>query len=79
MHSPFLISVGSHAWAMGWMRFIHELSGFFLIAIFVPRIYWFFAGNHYASWRSWLPHTLRQWASVKSMVAYYAFMRRQTL
>jgi Ni/Fe-hydrogenase 1 B-type cytochrome subunit len=75
MHSPYLVSVGSRAWVMGWMRFIHELSGFVLIAVFVPRVYWFFAGNHWASWRSWLPHTARQWASIKSMVAYYGFRR----
>ena len=75
MHSPFLVAHGSRAWMMGRMRFIHELSGFILIAIFIPRLYWFFAGNHWASWRSWLPHTARQWASVKSMVAYYAFRR----
>ena len=62
---------------MGWMRFIHELSGFLLIAIFIPRVYWFFAGNHYASWRSWIPHTARQWTSIKSMVAYYGFRRRK--
>ena len=38
-----LVSNGSRAWVMGWMRFIHEMSGFLLIAIFIPRIYWFFA------------------------------------
>ena len=77
MHSPFLVADGSRAWVMGWMRFIHEMSGFLLIAIFIPRIYWFFAGNHYASWRSWIPHTARQWTSIKSMVAYYGFRRRK--
>jgi len=77
MHSPYLTSVGSRAWVMGWMRFVHELSGLLLIAIFIPRIYWFFAGNHFASWRAWLPHTSRQWNSFKSMVAYYGFRRRQ--
>jgi len=77
MHSPYLVSVGSRAWVMGWMRFLHEVGGFVLIAIFVPRIYWFFAGNPYASWRAWLPHTRRQWLSIKSMVAYYGFRRRK--
>jgi Ni/Fe-hydrogenase 1 B-type cytochrome subunit len=76
MHSPFLAANGLRAWVMGWMRFLHELSGLLLIAIFIPRIYWFFAGNRYASWRSWLPHTARQWTSIKSMVAYYGFRRR---
>jgi Ni/Fe-hydrogenase 1 B-type cytochrome subunit len=77
MHSPFLVSNGSRAYVMGRMRFVHEMCGFLLIAIFIPRLYWFFAGNHYASWPSWIPHTARQWASVKSMVAYYAFRRRK--
>ena len=77
MHDPYLVARGPRAWVMGWMRFIHELSGFFLIGIFVPRVYWFFAGNRWASWRAWLPHTARQWTSFKSMVAYYAFRRRK--
>jgi Ni/Fe-hydrogenase 1 B-type cytochrome subunit len=77
LHSPYLTPVGSRAWVMGWMRFVHELSGFLLIAVFIPRIYWFFAGNQFASWRAWLPHTARQWASFKSMIAYYGFRRRQ--
>jgi Ni/Fe-hydrogenase 1 B-type cytochrome subunit len=77
MHDPYLVARGPRAWVMGWMRFIHELSGFFLIGIFVPRVYWFFAGNRWASWRAWWPHTARQWTSFKSMVAYYAFRRRK--
>jgi Ni/Fe-hydrogenase 1 B-type cytochrome subunit len=77
MHDPYLVARGPRAWVMGWMRFIHELSGFFLIGIFVPRVYWFFAGNRWASWRAWFPHTARQWTSFKSMVSYYAFRRRK--
>jgi Ni/Fe-hydrogenase 1 B-type cytochrome subunit len=75
MHDPYLVAHGERAWVMGWMRFIHELSGFFLIGIFVPRVYWFFAGNRWAQWRAWIPLTARQWTSFKSMVAYYGFRR----
>jgi Ni/Fe-hydrogenase 1 B-type cytochrome subunit len=79
MHDPYLVAHGERAWFMGWMRFIHELSGFFLIGIFVPRAYWFFAGNRWAQWRAWLPLTARQRTSFKSMVAYYGFRRRKPL
>jgi Ni/Fe-hydrogenase 1 B-type cytochrome subunit len=77
MHDPYLVAQGERAWVMGWMRFIHELSGFILIGIFVPRVYWFFAGNRWARWRAWLPLTARQWTSFRSMVAYFGFRRRK--
>ena len=31
MHYPYLVAYGRRAWVMGRMRFIHELSGFFLM------------------------------------------------
>jgi Ni/Fe-hydrogenase 1 B-type cytochrome subunit len=77
MHYPYVVAYGPGAWMMGWMRFIHELTGLFLIGIFVPRVYWFFAGNRWARWRAWLPLTARQWTSFKSMVGYYGFRRRK--
>ena len=77
MHDPYLVAHGPHAWLMGWMRFIHELCGFFLIAYFcAPRLL-VFCRQPLGLMARVVPHTARQWASFKSMVSYYAFRRRK--
>ncbi len=77
MNHPFLIFPHKTAWTMGTVRFIHELAGFELIGALIVRIYWFFAGNHWARWRQFLPLTRRQWKSLKAMVRYYTFQQRK--
>jgi len=77
MHGPFLVETSPRAWAMGTMRFIHEIFGFVLIATVLMRAYWFFAGNEWARWRAWVPLRRDQWQSMKSMALYYAYQRRE--
>jgi Ni/Fe-hydrogenase 1 B-type cytochrome subunit len=36
---------------MGWIRTVHLLSAYVLIAALGARAYWAFAGNRFASWR----------------------------
>ena len=38
----------TYAFLMGRVRQIHFIAGYFLLAAFVIRIYWFFMGNNYA-------------------------------
>ncbi len=77
MNHPFLIFPGPRQWTMGTVRFIHELAGFELIGALLVRIYWFFAGNHWARWRQFIPLTQRQWKSLKAMFRYYTFQQRK--
>jgi Ni/Fe-hydrogenase 1 B-type cytochrome subunit len=75
LHGPFLVATGERAWVMGTTRFVHELFGFILIAVLLLRFYWFFVGNEWAHWRSWLPLKREQWQNMKSMILYYTFIR----
>jgi Ni/Fe-hydrogenase 1 B-type cytochrome subunit len=77
MHRPFIVATSSRAWVMGTMRFVHEIFGFILISVLLLRIYWFFAGNEWASWRAWVPLTKGQWASIRSMLLYYSYQRSE--
>lgn len=77
LHHPFAIFPGPREWTMGTVRFVHELAGFELIGALIVRFYWFFAGNHWARWRQFLPLTRRQWLSLKGMVRYYTFRQRK--
>ncbi len=55
MHRPFLLVSGRASFLMARMRFVHVVSGFVLIAAIALRIYWFFKGNFWARWSSYIP------------------------
>jgi Ni/Fe-hydrogenase 1 B-type cytochrome subunit len=67
---------GHPGFVMGWVRGIHEGTGFGFTAILLFRIYWGFAGNRYASWRALLPLTRQQRSDLGQTLAYYGFIRR---
>ncbi len=74
MHRPFLLALGSPSFLMAKMRFVHVVSGFVLIAAFLLRVYWFFKGNFWARWSSYLPIHRKQWEGMGEMIEFYLFM-----
>jgi Ni/Fe-hydrogenase 1 B-type cytochrome subunit len=77
MHSPFVISRAPGAFTMATMRFTHIVAGYVFLAAFILRLYWFFAGNYWASWRFFVPTEKRNWKSMGEMFKYYSFVRRE--
>lgn len=75
MHHPFLLASGRASFLMARMRFVHVVSGFVLIAAIALRIYWFFKGNFWARWSSYIPIHREQWKGIGSMLEFYSFMR----
>jgi len=47
----------SYGYWFGTIRFIHFVAAFVFLFNFIFRIYWGFAGNRYANWRSFIPHS----------------------
>ena len=45
----------------GYLRFIHLVLAVLLMANFLGRIYWLFAGNKFARWNNYIPMTKKQW------------------
>lgn len=74
MHNPFIVATGKTQFLMAQIRFIHVVTGFALIAALIVRFYWFFAGNRWAHWRSFLPLHRRQWKEAWQMLRYYLFI-----
>ncbi|MBL8343372.1 MAG: Ni/Fe-hydrogenase, b-type cytochrome subunit [Rubrivivax sp.] len=60
----------------GWIRTIHFVTAYVLIAAFLVRVYWVFAGNHHAR-AIFLPPlwSLAYWRGMFSQAAYYLFLR----
>lgn len=77
MHSPFVISRGAGNFTMANMRFIHLVAGYVFLAAFILRVYWYFAGNYWASWRFFIPTDRQRWKSMRDMLKYYSFARRE--
>jgi Ni/Fe-hydrogenase 1 B-type cytochrome subunit len=79
IHHPFISGTGGPGhlgFTMGYVRAIHEATGFVFIAVVLARIYWSFAGNQYASWRAILPVTKQQRSDLQATLRYYGFLRR---
>ena len=60
----------------GWIRTIHFVTAYILIAAFIVRVYWIFAGNHHAR-AIFLPPLWSPafWRGMFSQAAYYLFLR----
>jgi Ni/Fe-hydrogenase 1 B-type cytochrome subunit len=60
----------------GWIRTVHFVTAFILIAAFIFRVYWAFAGNHHAR-AIFVPPlwSFAFWRGMFSQTAYYLFLR----
>lgn len=77
------VSVSSREWYggffMGYMRFLHVLFGYILVASLLLRTYWaFWGGNQWASWRALVPFfTPEGRGYMVESLRYYLFLRRE--
>lgn len=70
--------LGGSVSLMAWMRGVHRITAYVLIASLALRTYWAFAGNAWASWRELLPYFWRDGREgmVRTFL-YYTFLRRE--
>ena len=75
---PSVAGEASANYLMGYIRFVHFAAGYVLLIGLLGRVYWAFVGNHHARELFTLP-ILRAayWREVRSMLAWYAFLRKQ--
>lgn len=61
-HPPALMisKEASFSYWFGTVRFVHFVTAYVLLTNFAFRLYWSFAGNKYANWRSFFPLTKAQ-------------------
>jgi Ni/Fe-hydrogenase 1 B-type cytochrome subunit len=65
---------------MAWVRGIHRLTAWVLVASLLLRIYWAFAGNRWASWRVLFPYlTAEGRRGLVGVISYYTFIRWRPL
>ncbi len=47
----------TNSYWFGYVRAIHLITAFILVANSIFRLYWAFAGNQFANWRNFIPYT----------------------
>lgn len=70
--------LGGSVYLMAWVRGVHRITAYILVASLAFRVYWAFAGNAWASWRALFPYLTRE--GRREMVEtflYYTFLRRR--
>jgi Ni/Fe-hydrogenase 1 B-type cytochrome subunit len=74
MYDPFIISRGNSVFLMATMRFTHGVTAMVFISAVLLRFYWFFKGNRWAHWRSFVP--LEGWwrRGIWKQIKYYVFL-----
>lgn len=75
---PFVITRGPAEphFLMGWVRFVHFVFAFIFTVTVLFRIYWAFAGGHWARWRQFIPIGRMRITRLRQQVKYYVFLRR---
>jgi len=54
----------SHSYWMGYIRLIHFIAVYFIVAVAIFRLYWAFVGNKFADWRNFVPYTKKGWKNI---------------
>ncbi len=60
----------SQSFLFGYIRLIHFISGYILIANVIFRLYWAIAGNQFANWRYFIPYTKKSWKNIFHVLKY---------
>jgi len=74
--SPKTLALDPSQYAMGWFRFIHFVAGYAFAVSVLSRIYWAFAGNEYAGWRTFFPYLFKEGRkNMKETFLFYTFFK----
>jgi len=76
---PPAISSGTEAvfsYWFGYVRAIHMITAYILIAVVIVRVYWAFAGNQFANWRNYIPYTKKGFKNMLYVLKVDIFLMR---
>ncbi len=75
IHDPYIVGQTRTPFLMGTFRFVHEVCGMVLLALFLLRFYLLFAGDRWVRWRAMLPLRKDAWQEMWQMIRFYLFLR----
>lgn len=65
-----------HSYWFGYVRAIHMITAYVLIAVVIVRIYWAFVGNQFANWRNYIPYTKKGFKNIIYVLKVDIFLMR---
>jgi len=74
IHDPFISGQLNRPFFMGWFRFVHETFGMLFMALVLLRLYLFFGGNRWESWREMVPLSRERFAEMANVMKFYLFI-----
>jgi Ni/Fe-hydrogenase 1 B-type cytochrome subunit len=79
-HPPAIISVkeASEQFWFGYIRKIHFMSAYVMVAVLIMRVYWAFKGNKFASWKVFFPFDKKGFAGIWHSIKIDIFLLNET-
>jgi Ni/Fe-hydrogenase 1 B-type cytochrome subunit len=79
-HPPAIISVkeASGQFWFGYIRKIHFMSAYVMVAVLIMRVYWAFKGNKFASWKVFFPFDKKGFAGIWHSIKIDIFLQNET-
>jgi len=78
-HPPGIISVNeasSQFW-FGYIREIHFMSAYLMVAVLIMRVYWAFKGNKYVNWKVFVPFNKKGLSSFWYTLKHDIFLQNE--
>lgn len=74
---PFIIAGTDPRFLMGWIRSIHSVAAWVMIAAIGARLVWSLLGNRWSHWDQFIPVSPDRRSGGSEVAKYYLFMRRR--
>ncbi len=74
---PFMHAVSEEQSIMALMRFIHFIAAYVLVASFIIRVYWLFAGNRFARISEFFPISRLKRKQAVDFIKFYLFLKKE--
>jgi Ni/Fe-hydrogenase 1 B-type cytochrome subunit len=76
---PGIVSTNapSEQFWFGYVRKIHFMSAYIMIAVWIVRFYWALVGNKYAQWRVFFPYTKEGFKKMWHVIKYDIFLQNE--
>lgn len=67
----------SQQFLFGYVRLVHFTAAYIMVAVMIMRVYWAFAGNKFANWRTFFPFSKKGFNKMWHVIKYDIFLQNE--
>lgn len=72
------LALGEHTNWVAWVKGVHRLTAYVLIALVAARVLWLFISpNRWSRWTQWIPTSRFRFKEIVPSVRFYTFLQRE--